>query len=26
LNLIKRVRKKKHIKKLREVYSVDSMP
>lgn len=26
LNLIKRVRKKKHIKRLREVYSVDSMP
>lgn len=26
LNVIKRVRKKKHIKKLREVYSVDSWP
>ena len=26
LNIIKRVRKKKHIKRLREVYSVDNMP
>ena len=26
LNIIKRVRKKKHIKRLREVYSVDSLP